>query len=142
MKKVEKKEMQEVMENGSKFIKEFKKFISRGNAIDLAVGVIVGGAFSKIITSIVEDILMPLLGIALGGHDFKGLSLNIGNATVKYGSFIQNIIDFLIVSFCIFMFVKLINKFTKKEEKKEEKKVEENILLLQEIRDLLKEAKK
>ena len=85
---------------------------------------------------------MPLLGIALGGHDFKGLSLNIGNATVKYGSFIQNIIDFLIVSFCIFMFVKLINKFTKKEEKKEEKKVEENILLLQEIRDLLKEAKK
>ena len=106
MKKVEKKEMQEVMENGSKFIKEFKKFISRGNAIDLAVGVIVGGAFSKIITSIVEDILMPLLGIALGGHDFKGLSLNIGNATIKYGSFIQNIIDFLIVSFCIFMFVK------------------------------------
>ena len=142
MKKVEKKEMQEVMENGSKFIKEFKKFISRGNAIDLAVGVIVGGAFSKIITSIVEDILMPLLGIALGGHDFKGLSLNIGNATIKYGSFIQNIIDFLIVSICIFMFVKVINKFTKKEEKKEEKKVEENILLLQEIRDLLKEAKK
>lgn len=139
MKKVDKKEMEEVVKNGSKLVSEFKKFISRGNAIDLAVGVIVGGAFSSIITSLVDDILMPLLGIVLGGHDFEGLSIKVGNATVKYGSFIQNVIDFLIVSFCIFMFVKLINKLTRKEEKKEEKKKEDNIILLEEIRDLLKD---
>ena len=80
------------------FINEFKIFISRGNVIDLAVGVIVGGAFSKIVTSLVNDILTPIIGILLGGKDFSNLSLTIGDANIAYGAFIQNIIDFLIDS--------------------------------------------
>lgn len=123
-------------------IKEFKEFISRGNVVDLAVGVIIGGAFGKIVSSLVNDILMPLIGICLGGLDFKGLSINIGNASINYGMFIQNVIDFLIIAFCIFMFIKVINALTsihKKEEAKEEEQVKsEDIILLEEIRDLLK----
>lgn len=123
-------------------LKEFKEFISRGNVIDLAVGVVVGGAFGKIVTSLVNDIIMPLVGIILGGIDFTGLTLNVKDATIAYGAFIQNIIDFLIVAACIFLFVKAINKLTKKkeEEKKEEVVVKaEDVVLLEEIRDLLKE---
>ena len=123
-------------------LKEFKEFISRGNVIDLAVGVVVGGAFGKIVTSLVNDIIMPLVGIILGGIDFTGLTLNVKDATIAYGAFIQNIIDFLIIAACIFLFVKAINKLTKKkeEEKKEEVVVKaEDIVLLEEIRDLLKE---
>ena len=125
-------------------IKEFKEFISRGNVIDLAVGVIIGGAFGKIVSSLVNDVLMPLIGICLGGLDFKGLSLSIGNASISYGVFIQNIVDFLIIAFCIFIFIKLINKITKREEKKEKEVVKEEaqkseeVILLEEIRDLLK----
>lgn len=125
-------------------IKEFKEFISRGNVIDLAVGVIIGGAFGKIVSSLVNDVLMPLIGICLGGLDFKGLSLSIGNASISYGVFIQNIVDFLIIAFCIFIFIKLINKITKREDKKEkeevkeEKQKSEEVILLEEIRDLLK----
>ena len=104
-------------------IKEFKEFISRGNVIDLAVGVIIGGAFGKIVSSLVNDVLMPLIGICLGGLDFKGLSLSIGNASISYGVFIQNIVDFLIIAFCIFIFIKLINKINKREEKKEKEVV-------------------
>lgn len=121
-------------------IKEFKKFIARGNVIDLAVGVIIGGAFGKIVTSIVNDVLMPLIGVIIGGIDFSGLSLKIGEAEIKYGNFIQNVIDFLIVAFCIFILVKIVNKITHKEEKKEEVPVKpEDVVLLEEIRDLLKE---
>ncbi|MBE6149553.1 MAG: large conductance mechanosensitive channel protein MscL [Firmicutes bacterium] len=123
-------------------LKEFKEFISRGNVIDLAVGVVVGGAFGKIVTSLVNDIIMPIVGIILGGIDFTGLTLNVKDATIAYGSFIQNIIDFLIIAACIFLFVKAINKLTKKkeEEKKEEVVVKaEDVVLLEEIRDLLKE---
>ena len=123
-------------------LKEFKEFISRGNVIDLAVGVVVGGAFGKIVTSLVNDIIMPLVGIILGGIDFTGLTLNVKDATIAYGAFIQNIIDFLIIAACIFLFVKAINKLTKKkeEEKKEEVVVKaEDVVLLEEIRDLLKE---
>lgn len=123
-------------------IKEFKKFIARGNVIDLAVGVIMGGAFGKIVTSIVSDILMPLIGVIIGGIDFTGLSLKIGQAEIKYGNFIQNVIDFLIVAFCIFILVKIVNKIThKEEEKKEEAPVPKpnDVVLLEEIRDLLKE---
>ena len=124
--------------------KEFKKFIARGNVIDLAVGVIMGGAFGKIVTSLVTDILTPAIGIIMGGIDFTGLNLTIKDSIISYGNFIQNIIDFLIQAFCIFLFVKLINKFfTKKEE--EEKAAEpvksEEVLLLEEIRDLLSEVK-
>ena len=130
-----------------KIISEFKEFISRGNVVDLAVGVIVGGAFSKIVTSLVNDVLTPLIGIVLGGVDFSSLSVDIKSAKIMYGSFIQNIIDFLIIASCVFLFVKIINTLSKKN-KKEEVKVEEapkksdDILLLEEIRDLLKESKK
>jgi len=126
-------------------IKEFKKFISRGNVVDLAVGVIIGGAFSKIVTSLVNDILMPIIGSILGGINFSNLAITIGNAKITYGMFIQNIIDFLIIAFCVFMFVKFINKISHKKEepKKEEKpKKDDQIILLEEIRDLLKDSKK
>lgn len=132
---------EETVKKGKKTFKEFKSFISKGNVIDLAVGVIIGSAFSKIVTSIVNDILMPLIGILIGGINFSNLSLKIGDATISYGNFIQNVIDFLIIAICIFTFVKIIEKFSKKpetEEKVEEKK-DEKVLLLEEIRDLLKE---
>ena len=124
-------------------LKEFKQFIARGNVVDLAVGVIIGGAFGKIVTSLVNDIIMPLIGVIIGGVNFTGLTLTVGNATIAYGAFIQNVIDFLIIAACIFLFVKFINKLTKpkkaevKEEVKEVKKADD-ILLLEEIRDLLK----
>ena len=136
------KNVKKVKEN--KFLKEFKEFISRGNVVDLAVGVIIGGAFGKIVTSVVNDILMPVIGVIIGGIDFKGLKLPIGDAEILYGNFIQNVIDFLIVAACIFVFVKVINKFfsKKEEEVKEEVPAEpvksEEVLLLEEIRDLLK----
>lgn len=120
-------------------LKEFKKFISKGNVMDLAVGVIIGGAFGKIVSSLVSDILMPLIGICLGGVDFSNLAIKIGNANIKYGSFIQNIIDFLIIAFCVFIIVKSVNKVTKKFDKeKEEKAKSDEVVLLEEIRDLLK----
>ncbi len=122
---------------------EFKKFIARGNVMDLAVGVIMGGAFGKIVSSLVEDILMPLIGIVSGGIDFSNLSLTLGDANIKYGLFIQNIIDFLIISFCIFIMIKFINKIThKKEEKPVPPKKSDEVLLLEEIRDLLKKDEK
>ena len=122
-------------------VKEFKEFISKGNVVDLAVGVIIGGAFGKIVTSLVNDILMPLLGIVLGGINFGGLTLKVGSAVIAYGAFIQNIIDFLIIAFCIFMFVKFINRLTlkpKKEEKPKAPAKSDEVILLEEIRDLLK----
>ena len=128
-----------------KFIKEFKEFISKGNVLDMAVGVIIGGAFSKIVSSVVNDLMMPIIGIIIGGHDFSNLVLKVGNAEIRYGSLIQNIVDFIIVAFCIFIFIKTINKFhKKKEEPKEEIKPTKNeeVLLLEEIRNLLKENTK
>lgn len=127
-------------------IKEFKEFIARGNVIDLAVGVIMGGAFGKIVSSLVDNVIMPLIGIILGGIDFTSLSITVEDANINYGVFIQNVIDFLIISFCVFLMIKFINKLTKKKEK-EEKKEEaiekaEDIKLLEEIRDLLKKKNK
>ena len=108
----------------------------------MAVGVIIGSAFGKIVTSLVNDVLMPLIGVVLGGLDFSNLSIKVGDATVMYGSFIQSIVDFLIVAFCIFMMIKVLDKFKKKEVKKEEApKKDENTLLLEEIRDLSKKRK-
>lgn len=133
---------EELLKKGNGTFNEFKKFISKGNVIDLAVGVIIGGAFGKIVTSVVNDILMPLIGIVIGGLDFTNLSIKVGEANIMYGAFIQNVIDFLIVAFCIFCFVKVINRFIKKEEVKAEKKKEEQIVLLEEIRDLLKAQSK
>lgn len=133
----------ELLRKSNKTLKEFKTFISKGNVVDMAVGVIIGGAFGKIVTSIVNDVLMPLIGIIVGGIDFSGLTFTIGGANVTYGNFIQNVIDFLIVAACIFVFVKIIGKFNKKEEEKEETVVvDEKLELLKEIRDLLKENKK
>lgn len=123
--------------------KEFKEFISKGNVLDLAVGVIIGGAFGKIVTSLVDDIIMPFIGLIIGGLDFSGLSIVIGKATIKYGMFIQNVVNFLIIAFSVFMIVKAVNKVRRiKPEKKEEEEVVEapskEEALLAEIRDLLK----
>ena len=135
-KKVDKKE---IITKGTKTLKEFKTFISKGNVVYLAVGVIIGSTFGKIVSSLVNDILMPIIGIIIGGIDFSNLTIQIKDATIKYGIFIQNIIDFLIVAFCIFIFIKLINKVSKKEEEKKEKVVSEEAKILKEIRDILKE---
>lgn len=125
-------------------IKEFKKFISRGNVVDLAVGVVIGSAFSKIVSSLVDNIIMPLVGIIIGGIDFTKLSLTIFDVKIQFGIFLQNVVDFLIIAFCIFMAVKVFNKIIRKEEKKEETKPTKSNeeILLEEIRDLLKEKKK
>ena len=117
---------------------DFKEFISRGNVVDMAVGVIIGGAFGKIVSSLVNDVLMPFVGILLGGIDFSKLSLTIGNAKILYGSFIQTVIDFLIIAFCIFIIVKLFERFRKKEEVSSVDEKSSEVLILEEIRDLLK----
>ncbi|MBC2578502.1 large conductance mechanosensitive channel protein MscL [Peptostreptococcus russellii] len=125
-----------------KFIAEFKEFAMRGNVIDLAVGVVIGGAFSKIVSSLVENIITPFIGIITGGTDVSGLMLQIGNAQFKYGAFLQSVIDFVIIAFSIFIFIKLINSLKSKVAKPEEETVEEVALtkseeLLVEIRDML-----
>ena len=119
--------------------KEFKEFAIKGNVVDLAIGVIIGGAFGKIVTSLVNDIIMPLIGLMLGGIDFTSLELQVGTAVVKYGAFIQSVVDFLIVAFSIFLFVRSINRMKKKEEEKpKEPTPSKEEVLLTEIRDLLK----
>ena len=119
--------------------KEFKEFAIKGNVVDLAIGVIIGGAFGKIVTSLVNDIIMPLIGLMLGGIDFTNLELQVGTAVVKYGAFIQSVVDFLIVAFSIFLFVRSINRMKKKEEEKpKEPTPSKEEILLTEIRDLLK----
>ena len=128
-----------VKKGGSAF-KEFKAFISKGNIFDMAVGVIIGAAFGKIVTSLVNDIIMPLVGVIIGGLDFTGLTVQVKDATISYGLFIQNVIDFLIVALCIFVVVKAMSKFKKKEEEKPAEPSEE-VLLLREIRDSLKKNK-
>ena len=133
-------------------LKEFKKFIARGNVLDLAVGVIIGSAFSGIVTSLVNNVFTPLIGIVFGGVDFSGLSITIGSEQILYGAFIQSVFDFLVTAVCLFIIVKLVNNFNdnmqklNKKNKKEEAVVEvkksDDILLLEEIRDLLKENNK
>ena len=122
------------------FIKEFKEFAVKGNVMDLAVGVIIGGAFGKIITSLVDNILMPIIGVLMQGADFKTLAVKVGDAEIKYGLFIGAIIDFIIIAFVLFLIIKAMNNMRKKEAAapaappaptNEEK-------LLTEIRDLLK----
>lgn len=123
-------------------LKEFKEFISKGNVVDLAVGIIIGGAFGKIVSSLVNDLIMPLLAALLGESEFSLLSFELNGSSVLYGSFMQNIIDFLVIGFVIFILVKFLNKFKKKEEIKETKVAESNEeKLLKEIRDLLKKKK-
>ncbi len=132
----------DVKNTAKKGLNEFKEFIARGNVVDLAVGVIIGGAFSSIVSSLVDNILMPIVGIFLGGINFSGLHFKIGSSYIMYGAFIQSVIDFLIIALCIFLIVKVLNKFTKKEEKKAEApKKSDEVVLLEEIRDLLKKNK-
>lgn len=129
------------LDKEKKVVSEFKEFISKGNIVDMAVGVIIGSAFGKIVTSLVNDIFMPLIGVIIGGLDFTSLTIKVGDAVISYGVFIQNIVDFLIIAGCIFLMIKILAKFKKKEEVKEEEPVvkeDENTVLLREIRDLLK----
>ena len=137
------------------FIKEFKEFAMKGNVMDMAVGVIIGGAFGKIVTSLVNDIIMPIVSLATGGIDFTNLFVNLsddvkyktlaeaqeaGASVFAYGQFIQNIFDFIIIAFCIFMMIKAMNKLKKKEEPAPEApKGPTQEELLAEIRDLLKQ---
>lgn len=99
-------------------LKEFKKFIARGNVIDLAVGVIIGAAFTAIVQSLVTNLINPLIGLFVGRIDLSNLVLQVGDAKFKYGSFLNSVINFLIIAFVVFLIVKAVNKFTKKEEKK------------------------
>ncbi|MGE3318899.1 MAG: large conductance mechanosensitive channel protein MscL [Candidatus Berkiella sp.] len=118
------------------FLKEFKEFAMRGNVIDLAIAVVIGGAFGKIVAALVDGVIMPLIGLALGGIDVSGKKLVIGQTVVKWGLFLQSIIDFTIIAFCIFIAIKLLNRFVKKEEAVAA--VPRDVELLTEIRDILK----
>lgn len=128
-------------------LKEFKEFAMKGNVIDLAVWVVVWGAFGKIVSSLVDNIIMPVVGILMQGKNFANLSLGVGDALIKYGAFIQAVVDFLIVAFVLFMVVKGIN--TAKDKMTKKKPAEEVVVasltkdqeLLEEIRDLLKKTK-
>ncbi len=139
------------------FLKEFKEFAVKGNVMDMAVGVIIGGAFGKIVTSVVNDIIMPPIGVLVGGVDFADMKLTLKNqvvdaagavlepaVTLNYGAFIQQVVDFTILAFCVFLMVKLMNTLMKKKEAPApapEPKPTKEELLLTEIRDLLKEQK-
>lgn len=129
-----------------KLFDEFKAFVMRGNVVDMAVGVIIGGAFGKIVTSLVNDIFMPIVGIALGNVDFSSLEIKLGEpvegaeqAAIRYGAFIQEIVNFLIIALCIFMVIKAINKMQKKKEEAPAPAPEptKEEVLLTEIRDAL-----
>ena len=130
-------------------LKDFKEFAFKGNVLDMAIGVIIGGAFGKIVTSLVNDLIMPIISILIGGLNFTDLKYvitpkhgDIAENAIAYGSFIQNVVNFFIIAFCIFLFVRLIEKFKKKEEVKvEAPKKADDIVLLEEIRDLLKAKK-
>lgn len=118
--------------------KEFKEFAMKGNVVDLAVGVVIGAAFGKIVSSVVEDVVMPAVGVLIGGLDFTGLSIKIGSATLKYGKFIQTCVDFLVIAAAIFLAVKLINRLRASEQKNSPPPPPPQEVLLTEIRDLLK----
>lgn len=134
-----------------KFIEEFKAFIAKGNVMTMAVGIIIGGAFTSIVNSLVNDVITPFLGIIIGGINFTGIIIQIGEAQLLVGNFIQAVITFLLTAFVIFWLVKFFNKLTEKKKEEEpapepEKEPEpaptpEDIQLLREIRDLLKEKK-
>ena len=118
-------------------LREFKEFAVKGNVVDLAVGVIIGGAFGKIVSSLVEDMVMPLVGTLLGGLNFAALTIRIGEATLKYGKFLQTCVDFLIIAWAIFMAVKIINRLKRSEPAAPPPPPRQEVLL-EEIRDLLR----
>ena len=120
-------------------VREFREFAVKGNVVDLAVGVIIGAAFGKIVASVVGDIVMPLVGVLIGGWDFKGLVWQIRDAKIQYGVFLQNVVDFIIIAWAIFIAVKVINRLRKKDEDKPPAATPpRQEMLLEEIRDLLK----
>lgn len=142
-------------EKGKKFLQEFKEFAIKGNVLDLAIGVVMGGAFNKIVSSLVENIIMPLVGLVIGGVDFEDLKYVLGygadgkELVLNYGLFIQNVVDFIIIAFSIFIFIKVVAKLNRKkkeEEVKEEAAAEVELtaeqVLLTEIRDILKDSRK
>ena len=122
-----------------KFMEEFKQFIARGNVMDMAVGVIIGGAFSNITTSLINDIVMPILGIFTDSVSFAELAVDIGPATITYGNFIQAVLNFLIMALVVFCIIKALNRFHKKKETAPPPGPSPEEKLLTEIRDLLKE---
>ena len=131
-------------------LKDFKEFAFKGNVLDMAIGVIIGGAFGKIVTSLVNDLIMPIISILIGGLNFTDLKYvitpkhgDIAENAIAYGSFIQNVVNVFIIAFCIFIFVRLIEKFKKKEDAKVEEAPAkaDDVVLLEEIRDLLKAKK-
>lgn len=130
-----------VLKKGSATLGEFKEFISKGNIVDMAVGVIIGSAFGKIVSSLVDNIFMPIIGVLIGGLDFSGLCFKVRDVEITYGIFIQNVVDFLIVAMCMFLVIKFMARFKKREVKSQEVMVDEKVALLKEIRDLLKEEK-
>ena len=148
-------EKKEVKEKSKGFIKEFGEFIKKGNVVDMAVGVVIGGAFSAIVTSLVNDIIMPVISLITGGIDFSNWFVALdgnkyatleeattaGAATLNYGNLISVVINFIIVAFCIFLVVKAMNRFKKKEEEKPEAPKKSDEVLLEDIRDLLKKNK-
>lgn len=122
---------------------EFKTFAVKGNVMDLAVAVIIGGAFGKIVSSLVGDLIMPLVGLLMGGVNFSGLQIQLGKAVIKYGAFLQNVVDFIIIAFALFLVIRAINRLHKKKEEAvvlKEPQASKEELLLTEIRDLLREG--
>lgn len=130
-----------------KFMEEFKTFAMKGNVVDMAIGVVIGGAFSKIVSSLVADVITPLIGVLTGGIDLSGWKITLNESTglvLTYGNFLQSIIDFLLIALSIFVAIKLVSKLHHKEEEKVEAPapvVDEKVELLKEIRDLLQEEK-
>ena len=129
-------------ERRSTMVKEFKEFISRGNMMDLAVGVIIGAAFTAIVNSLVKDLINPLIGLFIGKIDLSNLKFTIGEATFKYGSFLNAVINFLIIALVVFFLIKLVNKITPKKEVEEDPAPTNEEIYLRQIRDLLQEKNK
>lgn len=120
------------------FLEEFKAFAMRGNVIDLAVAVVIGGAFGKIVTSLVDTIITPVIGVVLGGINFSNLIFTTGSASIKYGVFIQSVVDFLLIALVIFIAIRIMNRLKKEEAAPTPSEPTEEVKLLREIRDTLK----
>ncbi len=144
-KKIKPEDLAKIKEKSKGFIGEFKEFIMRGNVMDMAVGIIIGGAFSNIVTALTDDIINPLIN-GIGGAEVAGTIKIYGGQVIRYGDFITAIINFIIMAFVLFLILKIFNKIAaigkKEEEKKAEEKRAEDVLLLEEIRDLLKKQVK
>lgn len=121
------------------FFSEFKAFAMKGNVIDLAVGIVIGAAFGKIVNALVDAIIMPVVGIIIGGFDFKSLMVKVGTAEIKYGMFIQSVVEFVIVAFALFLVIKAINRMKKEEAPAAAAEPTTSEKLLMEIRDELKQ---